>query len=66
MYAKCGNLWEGWETLMVVHPQDVVSWNALISGYAQHCEYILAQECLQVMQNQAFSNSIKIPITKER
>jgi pentatricopeptide repeat protein len=52
MYGKCGNLWEGWETLNSMDPQDVIAWNTLISGYAQHCEYILAQECLQAMQSQ--------------
>ena len=52
MYAKCGNLVDGWDTLNTIHPQDVASWNVLISGYAQHCEITLAQECLQAMQAQ--------------
>lgn len=52
MYAKCGSLVEGWKTLDQMQSQDVVSWNALIAGYAQHCDYALAQQCLQVMQAQ--------------
>ena len=36
MYVKFGNLVDRWDTLNTIHPQDVVSWNALISVYAQH------------------------------
>ena len=57
MYAKCGNLVEGRDTLNTIHPQDVVSWNALISGYPQHCEYTLAEECLHAMQAQGLKTN---------
>ena len=47
MYAKCGNLVDGWDTLNTIHPQDVVSWNALISGYAQEGRVYEALKCFE-------------------
>ena len=52
MYAKCGMLAQAQQLLEELPDPQLVSWNALISGYAQHCEYRLAQECLQAMQAQ--------------
>ncbi|KAH6818154.1 Tetratricopeptide repeat superfamily protein [Perilla frutescens var. frutescens] len=36
MYCKCGVLEDGWKLFMEMQHKDVVTWNAMISGYAQH------------------------------
>jgi pentatricopeptide repeat protein len=36
MYAKCGDLAKAQQTFNELQNRDVVAWNALISGYAQH------------------------------
>ncbi|KAL6659322.1 hypothetical protein ACP70R_003362 [Stipagrostis hirtigluma subsp. patula] len=36
MYCKCGNLEDAWRLFNEMHTRDVVAWNAMISGYAQH------------------------------
>ncbi|KAI3469040.1 hypothetical protein Pfo_025703 [Paulownia fortunei] len=36
MYCKCGVLEDGWKLFMEMSRKDVVTWNAMISGYAQH------------------------------
>ncbi|MQM19332.1 hypothetical protein Taro_052335 [Colocasia esculenta] len=36
MYCKCGDLWEAYRLFNEVDQKDVVCWNAMISGYAQH------------------------------
>jgi pentatricopeptide repeat protein len=38
MYCKCGVLEDGWKLFVQVPRRDVVTWNAMISGYAQHGE----------------------------
>ncbi|KAK4389557.1 Pentatricopeptide repeat-containing protein, mitochondrial [Sesamum angolense] len=34
MYCKCGVLEDGWKLFMEMSSKDVVTWNAMISGYA--------------------------------
>lgn len=36
MYAKCGNLEDAWSMFEKMTIRNVVSWNAMISAYAQH------------------------------
>ncbi|XP_010449705.1 PREDICTED: pentatricopeptide repeat-containing protein At4g16835, mitochondrial isoform X2 [Camelina sativa] len=36
MYCKCGELGDAWKLFKVMKKKDVVAWNAMISGYAQH------------------------------
>ncbi|XP_007039721.2 PREDICTED: pentatricopeptide repeat-containing protein At4g16835, mitochondrial [Theobroma cacao] len=36
MYCKCGALDDAWKLFLEIKKKDVVSWNAMISGYAQH------------------------------
>lgn len=36
MYSKCGDLKDSWELFVQIPRKDVVTWNAMISGYAQH------------------------------
>lgn len=36
MYSKCGELDDAWKLFLEMSLKDVVTWNAMISGYAQH------------------------------
>ncbi|KAG2676315.1 hypothetical protein I3760_12G047400 [Carya illinoinensis] len=36
MYCKCGGLEDAWRLFHEMPTKDVVTWNAMISGYAQH------------------------------
>ncbi|KAL2525187.1 Pentatricopeptide repeat-containing protein [Abeliophyllum distichum] len=36
MYCKCGELEDAWKLFIEMSRKDVVTWNAMISGYAQH------------------------------
>eukprot|EP01018_Ginkgo_biloba_P031910 Gb_25359 [translate_table: standard] len=36
MYAKCGNIKDGWKVFNKMPRRSVVSWNAMIAGYAMH------------------------------
>ncbi|KAK2970429.1 hypothetical protein RJ640_000146 [Escallonia rubra] len=36
MYCKCGDLEDAWKLFLEMSSRDVVTWNAMISGYAQH------------------------------
>eukprot|EP01018_Ginkgo_biloba_P035884 Gb_00601 [translate_table: standard] len=37
MYAKCGGIEDARHMFNKIHEQNMVSWNAMIAGYAQHC-----------------------------
>ena len=50
MYAKCGCLEDSWRALQSLENHDIVTWNAMISGYAQQGRCILANECFINMQ----------------
>lgn len=50
MYAKCGMLNIAHEVFSYLHTQDVVSWNALITGCAEHCYSEKALEHFDQMQ----------------
>lgn len=50
MYAKCGLLSEAREVIDKLPVRNVVSWNALISGYAEHGPSQEAMKCFKQMQ----------------
>ena len=49
MYAKCGELGKAENVLEELSVRDVVSWNALISGYVQYQRGKDALKCLEVI-----------------
>jgi pentatricopeptide repeat protein len=55
MYAKCGALGKAQEVLTGLPRQDVITWNALVSGYAQQRLGAEALNCFQAMQKQSIS-----------
>jgi pentatricopeptide repeat protein len=52
MYVKCGSLAEAWKVHERICTQDVVSWSALITGYAQQGQGKDALDCFEMMQNE--------------
>ncbi|KAI5057915.1 hypothetical protein GOP47_0027930 [Adiantum capillus-veneris] len=57
MYAKCGVLPKAQEVFDELTARDVVTWNALISGYAQNGHGDEALSCFSQMQNEGVSPS---------
>ena len=55
MYAKCGALIRAREVLFEIPNRDVVSWNALIAGYAQQGEGEKTLECLKEMEHEGIA-----------
>ncbi|KAJ7534651.1 hypothetical protein O6H91_13G104200 [Diphasiastrum complanatum] len=47
MYAKCGSIEDARRVFNNMHERDVVSWNAMIAGYAQQC---LGKEALNLYE----------------
>ncbi|KAI5062732.1 hypothetical protein GOP47_0023271 [Adiantum capillus-veneris] len=59
MYAKCGALAKAKQVLKELPVRDVVSWSALIAGYADKGQGQDALDCLEQMQSEGLSpNSI--------
>ncbi|KAH7281174.1 hypothetical protein KP509_36G033700 [Ceratopteris richardii] len=50
MYAKCGLVTNAQEVFDLMPTQDVVSWNALITGYTDHGYFKEAIACFERMQ----------------
>ncbi|KAH7373895.1 hypothetical protein KP509_17G079000 [Ceratopteris richardii] len=50
MYVKCGLISKAHEVFNRLPNQDVVSWTALIAGYAKHGDAMFALKCLDEMQ----------------
>ena len=55
MYAKCGMLAKAQNVLEDLPIRDVVSWSALIAGYAQQGQCHTALSCFEQMQNEGLS-----------
>ena len=55
LYAKCGILTKAQEVFNDLPFRNVVSWNALISGYTQHCRGHEALNCFEQMQGEGLS-----------
>lgn len=51
MYAKCGSLDDATAMFCRLPERDVVTWSAMISGYADHSNYFLASGCFEKMQD---------------
>ena len=58
MYSKCGVLCEAQKVLEELPIRDVVSWSALISGYAQHGLGHKALVCFERMKRDGFSPNV--------
>ncbi|KAI5083686.1 hypothetical protein GOP47_0003429, partial [Adiantum capillus-veneris] len=55
MYAKCGAVSEAQQVLEELPSRNVVSWNALIAGYAQEGDTMQALTCLEEMEHEGIS-----------
>ncbi|KAI5084976.1 hypothetical protein GOP47_0001145 [Adiantum capillus-veneris] len=55
MYAKCGALPKAQSVLKSLASRDVISWNAVIAGYAQEEQVQEALKCLQGMQSEGIA-----------
>ncbi|MCO5579650.1 hypothetical protein L7F22_033507 [Adiantum nelumboides] len=58
MYAKCGVLLKAQKAFNALPVRDVVSWNALITGYAQQGQGQEAANCFQQMCSEGFSPNV--------
>ncbi|KAG7019303.1 Pentatricopeptide repeat-containing protein, partial [Cucurbita argyrosperma subsp. argyrosperma] len=55
MYSKRGNIESANKVFIRQEEKDTVSWNSMITGYAQHGDAKKALEVFQVMQNKGLS-----------
>ncbi|XP_057850972.2 pentatricopeptide repeat-containing protein At2g27610 [Cryptomeria japonica] len=51
MYSKCGNIEAANRLFEKMHERDVVSWNAMVTGYAQHGQGAEALRIFEQMQD---------------
>ncbi|KAI5067707.1 hypothetical protein GOP47_0018235 [Adiantum capillus-veneris] len=58
MYAKCGVILKAQMVFDTLPVRDVVSWNALIAGYAQYGQGQEAHHCFQLMRSMGFSPNV--------
>ncbi|MCO5601148.1 hypothetical protein L7F22_055267 [Adiantum nelumboides] len=52
MYCKCGTINDAWSVFKNHPDQDIISWNALVSGYAEHGDMYEALHVFGRMQRQ--------------
>ncbi|KAH9735630.1 pentatricopeptide repeat-containing protein [Citrus sinensis] len=52
MYCKCGNVEEAVYVFNNMHGKDIVSWNSMIAGYAQHGLAVRAIDLFEEMMKQ--------------
>ncbi|KAK7262163.1 hypothetical protein RJT34_29724 [Clitoria ternatea] len=55
MYSKCGDLKDAWELFIQIPRKDIVCWNAMISGYAQHGAGEKALHLFDEMKNEGMT-----------
>eukprot|EP01018_Ginkgo_biloba_P026101 Gb_02613 [translate_table: standard] len=60
MYAKCGNISDAYTVFEKMPDHNVVSWNAIIAGYAQHG---FGKEALQCFEQMLQAGVMPDPIT---
>ncbi|KAH7366424.1 hypothetical protein KP509_18G077400 [Ceratopteris richardii] len=58
MYANCGALNKAQQVLNELPNRDVISWSALIAGYAKHGQGQNALNCFEQMQSEGLSPNI--------
>ena len=58
MYIKCGLLAQAEQVHEELSLRNVITWNALISGYAQHGKSNEALNCLEQMQREGISPNV--------
>ncbi|RLN39270.1 pentatricopeptide repeat-containing protein [Panicum miliaceum] len=60
MYIKCGNLDKAKKVFNMFEPKDVVMWNSMITGYAQHG---LGEEALRIFDDMRLAGMVPDRIT---
>ena len=55
MYAKCGTIAQAQKVLEECPIRDVVTWNTLIQGYAEHGQCHKVLNCFERMQSKGMS-----------
>lgn len=50
MYAKCGSIQDAHLSFQKMSERDIISWNAMISGYSMHGLGLEALKCFEMMQ----------------
>ena len=60
MYAKCGSLAKAQQVLEGLPIRNIISWSALIVGYAQHGQGHEALECFQMMESEGLSPDVVV------
>lgn len=55
MYASCGSLMDSCRVFDKLLKQNIVTWNAMITGYTLHNRYERALQCLQGMQQEGLN-----------
>ncbi|KAK7358368.1 hypothetical protein VNO77_00295 [Canavalia gladiata] len=54
MYCKCGVTWDAWVTFETMPIRNVITWNAMILGYAQNGQVLEALTLYERMQQENF------------
>ncbi|KAK2971594.1 hypothetical protein RJ640_024230 [Escallonia rubra] len=53
MYCKCGNVDNAWYIFENLRDKDVISWNSMIAGYAQHGLTVQAIDLFETMKRES-------------
>nr|CAB3501000.1 unnamed protein product [Digitaria exilis] len=62
MYIKCGNLDKAKKAFNMFEPKDVVMWNSMITGYAQHG---LGEEALRIFDDMTLAGMVPDGLLEE-
>ncbi|KAI5074936.1 hypothetical protein GOP47_0010897 [Adiantum capillus-veneris] len=60
MYARCGSLQESHRLFSLLKDPDVVSWASLLTGYAKHGVYDVAEQRIEAMGHQGLKPNIAV------